>query len=281
MTISIGQDVSAFVHPQHAQVFAQAAEEFNCHILVRETGRAATGWIQRNGYTGKIADMKANTADLNPHPYTLAGLVCCPLLVPQAFSPKRLIRAQENWVKSAHLITVPTDKAGFDDKRAPSRCKTPYLVQTKPRHKHYGAVARVDMGLLIPRYVHGDYDLYAIVPAGKRFDPARVRTKESQLGISMNTHKMTFGQRVAEEPRHMVKNIEGPLSYRVAMYINVTIAQHSGADAMNGLLVNHGEQALFKPTDEPVMAFMPQALNGKRIATLRNMAEINDFYQNA
>jgi len=270
---------SDFVHPNHFNIFVQAARTFNCHILVRKTGQSAISWIGKRGYTGKRADLKAKTANRNIGRYQLAGLVCSPQLLPQAFTPERLVSAQTEWSKSAHLITAPGDKAGFADNRQPQGCRTPYLVQTNPDHKHFGCVALVEMGLLAPRYVHGDYDLYAIIPAGKAFDPGNVQVRHSSLGSTMTPASLGL----QEQLRLSVPNLDGPLSFRVAAFINNRIAA-SSPDLLGALMVNHGEQVNLGQrgqTVEPVLAIMPKQVNGQWATILANRTDHEMFYRNA
>lgn len=249
-----------FVHRDHLPIFIAAAREFNCHILVRKTGRASISWMGKRGYTGKRADMKAKTADVVEHPHSVAGLVCSPELRPGAFSAQRLDAARKEWAKSSHLVTVPRNKAGFDDSRAPRGCLTPYLLQNNPDHEHYGCVALVDMGLLKPRYVHGDYDLYAIIP-DKQGLPANTPVYHQTIGSTMAPARLGAQARA----KLKVPNLEGPLSFRVATYIDVRIAMTS-PDLLGALMVNHGEQVNLGPeghTREPVLAIMPRKVNGE------------------
>lgn len=267
-----------FIHPNHINIFIAAAREFNCHILVRKTGQSALSWVGKRGYTGKRADMKAKTANQNVGRYQLAGLVCSPFLQPHAFSGERLLSARKEWAKCQHLITVPSNNMGFDDQRQPRGCRTPYLVQTNPDHKHYGCVALADMGLLLPRYVHGDYDLYAIIPAGNAFNPNTLNPIASKLGSTMRPSSMTL----QEYEQLAVDNQESELSFRVATYINNGIEKTS-PDLLGALMVNHGEQLnLGKSgqTFEPVLAILAKQENGQWLKILANQIEHEQFYRN-
>lgn len=270
-------DYSDFVHPNHFMIFVAAAQTFNCSILVRKTGRATLSWVGKRGYTGKRADMKAKTANANIGSHSVAGLVCSPLLRPEAFTPDRLASAYKEWHKSSHLITVPSDKTGFDDKAQPRGCLTPYLVQTNPDHKHYGCVALVEMGLLVPRYVHGDYDLYAIVPAKQVFGPNANPIRRSTLGSTMAPDKLGLRERLQMQ----VPNLEGPLSFQVANYVSIRIAGTS-PDLLGALMVNHGEQVNIGPegnTFEPVLAITPKQINGQWARILATRNDHEQFYR--
>jgi hypothetical protein len=268
-----------FIHPNHTGIFVEAARAFNCHILVRKTGQASLSWVGKRGYTGKRADMKAKTANQNIGRYQLAGIVCSPYLQPLAFTPERMASAQKEWSKCQHLITVANNRAGFDDHQQPRGCRTPYLVQTNPNHKHFGCVALVDMGLLVPRYIHGDYDLYAIIPAGKPFDANAISPVSSSLGSTMRPSAMTL----QEYDRLSVENKESELSFRVAIYINNRI-EGTSPDLLGALMVNHGEQInLGKPgqTFEPVLAVMPRQEHGQWLKILNNQQDHEQFYRSA
>jgi hypothetical protein len=268
-----------FVHPAHLDFFVEAARTYNCHILVRETGRGSIGWIGKRGYTGKRADLKAKTANRNVGRWQVAGLVCSPRLQPLAFTPDRLAAALREWSKCEHLITEPGTSAGFPDDRQPRDCRTPYLVQTSPSHKHFGCVALVDMGLLLPRYVHGDYDLYAVIPAGRPFDPDQVKARQSYLGSTMAPARLGLQERL----RLSVPNLEADLSFRVATFLNTRIAGTS-PDLLGALMVNHGEQInLGKSgqTHEPVLAVMPRQRSGQWAQILETRADHETFYRNA
>ena len=268
-----------FVHPRHFEIFCDAAQRFNCHILVRKTGRAALGWVGQQGYTGKRVDLKAKTAKFDVHHYKLAGLVCSPLIHPNAFPAGRLSDVVKKWNESAHLITVPPKGTGFRDDQQLRGVFTPYVVQMDTGHPHYGCVALHESGLLIPRYVHGDYDLYAIVPAGKRFKPEAVKTRTYQVGTTMRAGHQTLAERLADthKPRpgqilrpdyeasarrSNVANTIGPHSDRVADFVNTRIDQIS-VDMLGALMVNHGEQINFERTDEEVLAFFANPVHGR------------------
>ncbi len=272
----MGQDYNNFIHPNHFMAFVAAAQKFNCYILLRETGRASLSWVGKRGYTGKRADMKAKTANLNFGHHSVAGLVCSPLLRPEVFTPDRLPSALKEWQKSCHLITVPSGKTGFDDNTQPRGCLTPYIVQTNPNHKHYGCVALVEMGLLTPRYVHGDYDLYAIISAEQAFDLTDIPTRRSTLGSTMAPDELGLQERLNMQ----VLNLEGPLSFQVATYINTRIAGTS-PDLLGALMVNHGEQVNIPKghTFEAVLAFMPKQVNNQWARVLATRRDHEQFYR--
>lgn len=269
--------IDDFIAPEHLPFFFSAAEEVRCDILVRKTGRNSIRWIGKPGFTGKRAEMKAKTADVDTDAREVAGLVCSPEERPQAFSADRLAKAWKEWGKSSHLVTVPRNHAGFDDDVMPRGCPTPYLLQNNPDHRHYGAIALVEMGLLRPHYVHGDYDLYDIVPNRDTPRTNAPQVRENHL-VQTVTHPSMTAEQIANA---RVKNLESPWSFKVANIINVAIAM-SGGDIVNALMVNHGEQTLLGEegvTDEPVLAILSRREKGERTRILMDWAQHVDFYR--
>jgi hypothetical protein len=274
-------DFSEYVHARHFDAFVEAAHEHRCHILVRKTGRASLQYCGQPGYTGKRADMKAKTAARDLPPYKLEGLVCSPLIHPGACKPDAL----KNWQASAHLITAA--KQGFDDDRQPRGCSTPYLLQTNPRHKHYGCLAWVEHGLLVPRYVHGDYDLYAIVPAGNPFKPGMQTVRPQPMSGRMDLpRQLPLAQRVAREEvlrRHAVSDVVSPLSGQVSTYLNLRIAK-SEPGLAGALMVNHGEQVNLGAAavdNQPVLAFLAEPRKGTLAMLLADKAAHEAFFKSA
>lgn len=250
-----------YVHPAHLPFFAEAAVRFHCHILVRKTGRASLSWIGKRGYTGKRGDLKAKTANVQSGRYPVAGLVCSPLLRAEAFTAERYRSARELWMANRHLITEPNDTVGFDDQHLLSGCKTPYVVQTRRDHPHYGCVALVESGLLLPRYVHGDYDLFAIIPAGRAFvaDTAHQHARQTTMGTSTAPGSLPLAEREAR----LLPNFEGPLAFDVATLVNTRIAA-GHRDLVGCLMVNHGEQVSWrKKKPDPAAIYLADGRRNK------------------
>lgn len=265
---------------EHLAVFLEAAKQHNCHILVRKTGRASLKWVGKVGYTGKRADMKAKTSDQNCGQYQTAGLVCSPYVHPFAFSADRRAKAFKEWAKTLSLVTVPEGGAGFGDNDRLIKCHTPYVLQNNSRHRHYGCVALVEHGLLAPRYVHGDYDLYALIPAGRPYTLGSMPMRDRPLLSSAD--QRTFRQRALAQH---TANLDSPDSFEVANFINVGIAQRS-KDIAGALMVNHGEQVNLGPaqwTHEPVLAILAaeDSVYGGRVLELKNREEHEQFYARA
>ncbi len=274
-------DFSDYVHPRHVDAFIEAAHHYHCHILVRKTGRASLQYCGLPGYAGKRADMKAKTAVRDLPPYKLQGLVCSPAIHPSACKPDAL----QDWMKSAHLITVPKD--GFDDREQPRGCTTPYLLQTDPGHRHYGCIAWVEHGLLVPRYVHGDYDLYAIIPSGKAFAPGGQTVRgQPMLGRMDLPRQMPLAERVARDEvlrQHAVTDLVSPLSLQVSTFLNLRIARKEPG-IPGALMVNHGEQINLGAAavdHQPVLAFLAEPRNGELAIVLADQAAHESFFLSA
>jgi len=288
-----------FVHANHLPIFSEVAQLYNCHILVRKTGIDSIYWIGRNGYTGKRGDMKAKTAKKNVDDYQLAGLVCSPEIHPGAYKQEGFEKIRQAWLACAALVTVPPKGTAIQDWDL-VECGTPYILQNNPRHKHYGCVAWVEGGLVTPRYVHGDYDLYAIVPAGKPFDTgaaaagARRRDLGSlglpkAMGLQDRLTRVIPGDKPSpgllvsgpENQRFLVDDHVGPLSFRIATAVNSRIAEQIGSYT-NALMVNHGEQVnIGHVTHEAVLAFFARRRGKAYAKVLTGADEHRRFFAEA
>jgi hypothetical protein len=178
---AFGCDARGYVKDSHVPIFLEATEKFHAYILVRSTGLGSLTWAGQRGYTAKRADMKYKTANQDYHIYyKLNGLVCSPDIHFRAFREDRLKKAREAWAKSQPLIT----HCSFTSEDWPKQCRTPYLMQTDPKHKHYGVVAHIETGTTGPRYVHGDYDLFAIVHESSVATREVLRIDYNQVSVS-------------------------------------------------------------------------------------------------
>jgi hypothetical protein len=265
MTAAPDAAVEDFILPRHTAAFERAARLHDVYILVRQTGKASLQWVGKPGYTAKRADMKCKTADLNVYvngTRRVWGLVCSPRIHPAAFSRDRLKKASDLWDQSQHLITVPRSPGFTDTMRV--KCPTPYALQTDPAHKHYGCIAWVEGGLVQPKYVHGDYDLFAIVPAG---NPAVRSTQvRSFSGLSSSSQSLSANLRMSEPVDHC-----GPLQFKVMNHLDAAIGFP---------MVMHGEQENFEPLGEKeqVLAFFPKPRDGQSWKILKTREEVDRFY---
>ena len=292
-------NLRSFVLPQHVPIFSQVARDNHCNILVRETGVQALSWIGQPGYTGKRADMKAKTAKgIDAPPYKVSGLVFSPELLPNmlAGSAERATATRGEWRKTLPLITIP-DARGFDD-HTTVRVPTPYILQTDRKHRHYGCVAWVERGLIHPRYIHGDYDLYAIVPAGRPFNvnaPGRLTSRFLDIGSSTGLPgAMRQARPIGTPPPHTAahgpqlglptEDVSGPLSFRVATQLNTLLSARMPS-LLGALMVNHGEQINLGGskyvTHERVAAFLAFPRDGNLAQILDGQAAHEKFFAHA
>lgn len=277
----MSNDFLEYAHQRHFEAFVRAAAQYRCHILVRKTGHASLSYVGRRGYVGKRADLKAKTALKSVASYQLEGLVCSPQIHPSACKPG----ADMEWGKSKHLITIPPN--GFDDAVQPKSISTPYILQTNRHHRHYGCVAWVENGLMLPRYVHGDYDLYAIVPEGKPFFPPFMSPKGMPMHATMNSPaNFSLAQRVAHEDarsKHSVTDLVTSQSYEITVFLSLLIGRIEGT-AAGGLMVNHGEQVnvgTIGQTYESVLAFYARPRGAMHARILNTREEHMAFYRDA
>jgi hypothetical protein len=263
-----------FVHPRHQAFFIEAAEVHACHILVRETGAPSIHWIGKEGYTGKRGDLKAKTAKKDVGHWQLAGLVCSPDIHPGAFGDRDPKSVRKEWQDALPLITVPPDARGFDDDRQ-IRVKTPYILQTNPAHKHFGCVAWVEHGLVTPKYIHGDYDLFAILPLGNRYN-AMTNVRVHHVGSTMDHPAAGSKESVSARRADYI----GPLTFNVANYINARISMTSPGIG-NALMINHGEELNLTGefSNERVCAFLGRNQGGYFTRVLAGAQEQRLFFQ--
>lgn len=233
-----------YIRPNHVPLFAAGAKQFQVYVLIRKTNAASLEYMGRPGYTGKRLDCKWKTANRDVGFYRLAGLVASPEIQPQAFVGAKLESAWREWRQHQELILrLPegTDPTGMDLRGS----RKPYALQMNPRHKHYGCVVWIEEGILQPRYIHADYDLYALVPAANPRQRAAPR-QEEMLGVAHSA---------------------GPQWFAFMNWID----QQLGFP-----MIFHGEQEHFLPhVEDEVIAFFP---DGKTIRLLKGKAAIEKFY---
>lgn len=233
-----------YIRPNHVPLFAAAAKQFQVYVLIRKTNPASLEYMGRPGYTGKRLDCKWKTANRDVGFYRLAGLVASPELQPQAFVGAKLESARREWLQHQELILrLPegADPTGLDLRGS----RKPYALQLNPRHKHYGCVVWIEDGILQPRYIHADYDLYALAPAANPSQRAAPR-QEQMLGVAHSA-----GQQWFSFMNWMDRQLGFPMIF-------------------------HGEQEHFlSHTDDDVIVFFP---DGRTIQLLKGKADIEKFY---
>jgi hypothetical protein len=230
--------IQQHMRSQYIAAFQAAARTYSLYILVRRTNPASLRYIGHPGYAPKRLDCKAKTADFDAavagRKRILAGLVVDPQLVgPAAFRPGKYQDALKDWDTLASQLPAGGTRA--------SKIYIPggrfYIVQTDPEHDHYGCLMFAANSLIAgAKYIHGDYDLYALIRAD---EPGRnVFVQEERLGQKHARSRDFFD------------------------------AQHFLNRRIGAPMVQHGEQETYRRhTDEVVDLFRPdgavQEVNGR------------------
>jgi hypothetical protein len=265
MSAIIGDVPPGFVLGTHAPIFSETARRFNAYILVRKTGEASLRWVGRKGYTAKRGDLKCKTAQADVGGYQLAGLVCSPLIHSMAYTDtERRLKAVSYWHTSQHLITVP--RSGFTSTDWPRSCATPYILQTNVNRPHYGALAWIEGGLVSPQYIHGDYDLYAIVPAGSTAAREAAPMNYNMGGVISSSLPLEKQVKLS----YPLPMYTGPLLFEIMNYLD---------NAFGYPMVMHAEQENLEHTNDEVIAFLPHSLQGRTSVVLAGQNQIELFYQ--
>lgn len=231
-----------------ADAFRKTAGWFKLFLLVRATNPASLPYMSQARYAAKRLDCKAKTADLDVlidgRLYKTAGLVVSPRLVGEAaFRGDKYKKALKEWEKFEPKVT-PVGPAGRQGLTYFPNGGV-YGLQTDRASNHYGCVLFSTSSLVTAAsYVHGDYDLYAIVDPG---DPrSTVFVTEKRLG---ETHARS-------------KELTD-----VQTFVNRELGRP---------MVLHGDQEKYAPhSDEEVYAFFP---DGKTVEVLQGRAAIEGFY---
>lgn len=236
----------------HAAVFRDAARHFRVFILVRQTNAASLDHIGKDYAVPKRLDCKAKTADCDVQtPYGIkqtAGLVTDPEIVgAQAYNGGKLSKAMVEWQRFSAAMIRPEVKT-LEGQRALTYIPHGgfYFVDLDPQSPRYGCVKFTSSSLMSAgKYIHGDFDLYGIVPAD---DPTRnIRVGETMLG---NSH------------------YRSPEFRDVQIYVNRLLGVP---------MVLHGAQEAYDPdhSDEVVDIFHP---DGQQTTT-HSGAEMARLYQ--
>lgn len=251
-------DVQQYMRPQDIQAFQSAAQFYKLFILLRRTNTESKRYIGQPGYTPKRLDCKAKTADHDVDVPGVgrkqtAGLVVNPTLpgFGQAFrTAKKAQDAADTWRQFEPLVYFPVP--GKPTTYFPQGKL--YSVQMDPTHKHYGCVMFASNSLVAAgQYIHGDYDIYAFVPAESG-------AGGTPLGSAVNTR--------VTETRLGQAHSRGREFFDVQHYLN---------RKMGVAMVLHGDQEKYSPhTDEPVDVFWP---DGREPLALPNKSAIEELYR--
>lgn len=247
---------SDFVAQDHVEIFRAAARHFNVFIAVRKTNEKSLPYVTSAGYVAKRFDCKAKTAKsdvfLKGRVRKTAGLVVDWDLMgdqrPVAYGDGAGAAA-DAWrdFSSYHA------KGIHDEHGKPRYTYVPggklYWTQEDPASDHYGCVQFATSSLITAgQYIHGDYDLYAIVPAD---DPSRT------------TYIVNPGWGNIEMPHARGKEL-----YDVQIYINSRCRKP---------MVLHGDQEKYKSHEkDDLVVFFP---DGVTDAEYHGKTAIEELYR--
>jgi len=255
------QDEEVGLREADVKVFKACAALRNSYLLVRGTNKDSLQYFAKDGYTPKPIQIKAKTAKRTPpRPraapgWTIAGLVADPDKVgPLAFGNGKFEEVRGEWKKTEQLIYPGEyDPVTGRPKQHLAGGKH-FIVQMYKGHKHYGCLMHSPDGVSFSRYIHGDYDLYDVVPA-------------------IDRHRNEF----VRHPRYgwIAPGVEKQIGTDFQPYLFIETQTFLNAN-IGAPVVRHGDQAKFKGehTDEPVWAFFPDG----QWEVLVGRAAILEFY---
>lgn len=226
--------------PEHERVFLTAAKHFNVFILVRRTNLASMKYIADHGFSAKRLDCKAKTADrdVDLHGVGLiecAGLVADPTILGRAAydSDKKYHSALAIWeeFRMEHLHERIRTLEGQQSVGIVPEGKQ-YFVDLAPGSPRHGCLKYTQGLLTAGKYIHGDFDLYGIVPADHPEDNIAV-------------FEMRQGQKHARSPQFM----------DVQMFVNSRVGKP---------MILHGAQDTYaeQHSDEAIDIFEPNGAIG-------------------
>lgn len=237
--MSRGSAAGCGMNSGHRRVFFQVARALKVWILVRATNPESLKFIGSDhaDVVPKPLTCKPKTAECGPH----AGLVVCPHLLTNAFSPEKLEKAINTWNSWARNWLTDRIKNSFNDdsdRNQPvdflkhlypgvSTVGLPhgYGIVEDEMHPRYGCVVLLQGGRM--KFIHGDYDLYDVV------DPKNPHDIE-RFFRNVNGSQSAYGRKTPEVQR--------------------LLNQQLGAD-----MVQHGEDLGWysSHSDDMILAFSP------------------------
>ncbi len=244
------------------EAFKQAAQRFNSIIMLRRLNPASLPYVGIHGYMPKSIFCKAKTAAYNVivpgsgQVSRIAGLVVDPTLPGMRAAFSNICNAEKMWYKFLAELGVnslnqvdlyhklPEERGGF------------YTVQNEAANPHYGALmfcpfipSDVQQFKLSTFYltncffIHGDYDLYGLIPADER-----------------ENHRVDKGKLYGQA------NFYTPLLEPVQNFINQCIGTP---------MVQHGAQENIAHSDDSIDIFWPDG----RIKQKHGIVQITELYK--
>lgn len=266
------------------QAFAYTAWWFNVYILVRRSNPDSIKYVGKPGFVPKGPETKAKTAHFDfrnsetGRTLLVAGLVCNPRApgMRGAYKAEKYQGALKEWdkfVKSGRL-----DEVEFAEDGTPSKyhLRERFFVDMNPESDRFGALkfSRNKM-TMNAAYIHGDYDLFAIVPA----ENPSVNIVVAEQHLSSPWHPLNRGPGMPapetdparKSPEQTAQEIP---NFRGQKFIDV---QNMLNSRMGVTMILHGSQE--KAVDsfkEDVDVFFP---DGERSCRIAGEARLRSFYE--
>lgn len=276
-------DLDRVMRPVDQRAFAYTAWWFNVFIIVRRSNRESIKYVGMPGFVPKGPETKVKTAQLDfQNPETgrtlrVAGLVVNPRApgMRGAFkTEKKYGSALKYWnefVASGRLDTVDFTN-GKPSKTILREC---FYVDMNRESERFGALkfSRSKM-TMNAGYIHGDYDLFAIVSASN--PSANVTVVEQHMSSPWHELNRRPGQPKAEtDParKSAEQKAQEILNFRGKEFIDV---QNMLNRLMGVTMILHGDQEKAVDSfDEEVDVFFP---DGERSCYLDGQG-LRNFYE--
>lgn len=279
-------DIDRYMRPVDQKAFAYTAWWFNVFILVRRSNPESIQYIGQAGFSPKGPDTKAKTAQFNfYHPelgraLLVAGLVCNPRApgLRRAYKAEKYEAAVAEWDKFVASGRLDPDEITWGADGRPSKfyLREKFFVDMNPASDRYGALMQSPTHLVTAAsYIHGDYDLFAIVPAD---DPsANVAVAEQHLASPwhpLNRPPGASGPETDPARKSPEQKAQEILNFRGKDFMDV---QNMLNRRMGVTMVLHGSQEKAVDSfDEDVDVFFP---DGERSCVIRGEANLRRFYE--
>lgn len=165
------------MRPRDWAAFAYTAWWFQVYIMVRRSNELSIDFVGKAGFVPKSPETKAKTAQkdfknlVTGVDLEVGGLVCNPYApgMEGAYEPDKLSGAKKEWdkfVSTGRLGEAEWEPDGKVSTRPVRPASARFFVDMNRASKRFGALMQCDPSQpRAARYVHGDYDLFAIVPA--------------------------------------------------------------------------------------------------------------------
>ena len=252
---SFQNNITKHMRSQDIQAFQMAAKLHKAYVLVRRTNEQSIKYIGKPKYVPKRLDCKFKTADKSFYHsgigkyLSVGGLVVNPMQDEEfklAFKKSSKYQVSvEKWNEGKEKVAVLNREAREQLRYLPEGAM--YIVDTDVGSKHYGCVMFSQTSVLrAASYLHGDYDLYGIVPV-----------KNPQLNVAVH------------EERFDEKHVRGKLFFDVQHFVNNRIGVP---------MILHGSHEKFSAHKEDTLdVFFP---DGKTVEFIEGLEAIKNLYSN-